>query len=78
MNSNQGQVVGLSRRADGGGVTAVIWQNGEVADLNGLAPGYEGHLLFANDINDAGVLTGDAISAETGAGVAFTATPVER
>jgi probable HAF family extracellular repeat protein len=75
--NNRGQVVGLSREADGGGVTAVIWQNGEVADLNSLAPGYEGHLLFANDINDAGVLTGEAISAETGGGVAFTATPVK-
>jgi probable HAF family extracellular repeat protein len=76
--NNRGQVVGLSRRADGGGSTAVIWQNGEVADLNSLAPGYDGHLLFANDINNRGVVTGKAISAETGEAVAFVATPVEK
>lgn len=76
--NNRGQVAGLSREADGGGLTAVIWQNGEVTDLNSLAPGYEGHLLYANDINSAGVLTGQAISAETGEAVAFTATRVER
>jgi probable HAF family extracellular repeat protein len=75
--NNRGQVVGLSRRADGGGSTAVIWHNGEVTDLNGLAPGYQGRLLYANDINNAGVLTGQSISAETGEAVAFVARPVE-
>jgi probable HAF family extracellular repeat protein len=75
--NNRGQVAGLSRNADGSGSTAVIWQNGEATDLNNLTPGYEGHLLDANDINNAGVLTGQAISAETGEAVAFVATPVD-
>ncbi|MGH2384965.1 MAG: hypothetical protein ACRDGB_07955 [Candidatus Limnocylindria bacterium] len=73
--NNRGQVVGLSREADGSGLTAVIWRDAEVTDLNSLAPGYEGHLLYANDINNAGVLTGQAISAESGEAVAFVATP---
>jgi probable HAF family extracellular repeat protein len=73
--NNRGQVVGLSREAGGGGLTAVTWQNGEVIDLNSLAPGYDGHLLYANDINNAGVFTGQAISAESGEAVAFVATP---
>jgi uncharacterized membrane protein len=50
------QIVGLSR--GGGGLSAVLWQSGAIVDLNALAPGYEGHLLYANDINNAGVITG--------------------
>lgn len=43
-----------------------------------LAPGYDGHLLFANDINDAGQISGAATSAATGETVAFVATPNRR
>lgn len=36
-----------------------------LADLERLAPGYEGRLIFANDINNAGVISGAAINAAT-------------
>jgi hypothetical protein len=45
---------------------------------NTVDAGYEGHLLVAGDINDAGVITGTARSAETGDVVAFVAKPVRR
>lgn len=75
--NDRGQIVGLSRvtAADN---TAVIWEDGEITDLNSLAGDYDGHLLFAGDINDAGVITGAARSAETGDAVAFVARPVHR
>jgi probable HAF family extracellular repeat protein len=72
--NDRGQVVGLSRVA-GRPDTAVIWRGEQIADLNALAPDYAGHLLFANDINNAGAITGMAISAEFGHQVAFLATP---
>ena len=46
-----------------------------MADLKTLAPGYEGRLLYANDINNAGVISGAAINAATDETVAFVATP---
>ncbi|MGH9243453.1 MAG: hypothetical protein ACRD29_03885 [Acidimicrobiales bacterium] len=75
--NNWGLVVGLSRGAAGD--TAVIWRHAiwggdDIVDLNTLAPDYDGHLDYAGDINDAGVITGQAISA-TGEPVAFVATP---
>lgn len=69
----KGQIVGLSR---GNVNTAVLWQDGESFDLNDLAPTYDGHLLYANDINAAGLITGAAVSAETGETVAYLARPV--
>lgn len=74
--NGRGQIVGLSRGPAGD--TAVIWQDGGLTDLNTSAPGYDGHLVSANDVNDAGVITGRAISAETGQTVAFVATPTEQ
>jgi probable HAF family extracellular repeat protein len=72
--NDDGQIVGLSRGA--GGSRAVVWRDGVIHNLKALAPGYDGRLLFANDINDDGVITGQAVSAETGQTVAFIATPV--
>jgi probable HAF family extracellular repeat protein len=74
--NNRGQVVGLSRGP--AGTRAVIWNAGGATDLNTLVPGYDGHLVFANDLNDSGVITGAAISAESGEVVAFRATPTDR
>jgi probable HAF family extracellular repeat protein len=73
--NDDGQIVGLSRGAAGS--RAVIWRDGVIRDLKALAPGYNGRLLFANDINDDGVITGQALSAATGQTVAFIATPTE-
>lgn len=77
--NNRGQIVGLSRAATGEREHvdhAVIWRGGGPVDLNDLALDYDGHLLYANDINDAGVITGEAIDAD-GESVAFLATPTE-
>jgi probable HAF family extracellular repeat protein len=72
--NDRGQVVGLSRGP--GGNTAVLWEDGDITDLNTLVePDYEGTLLVAGHINDAGVITGVARDADTGEEVAFIATP---
>jgi probable HAF family extracellular repeat protein len=68
-----GLIVGLSRGP--AGLRAVVWHDAAVRDLNGLTTGYDGHLVFANDVNDAGVITGLATSA-AGQAVAFVATPI--
>jgi probable HAF family extracellular repeat protein len=73
--NGRGQVVGLSCGVRG--CRAFIWEDGVMSDLNDLlAPEFEGHLVFANDINDAGQITGQAIDPVTGDAVAFVATPV--
>jgi probable HAF family extracellular repeat protein len=69
------QVVGLSCGARG--CRAFLWQHGVMHDLNTLvAHGHAGHLSSANDINDAGVITGEALDPQTGHSRAFTATPI--
>jgi probable HAF family extracellular repeat protein len=74
--NDRGQVVGLSRGA--GGDRAVLWEEGGtiMTDLNTVTPGYDGTLLYAGHINDAGVITGAARDADTGDVVTFVATPV--
>jgi probable HAF family extracellular repeat protein len=73
-----GQVAGMSCAAGFRSCRAFLWEDGVMTDLNDLVPGYAGHLVFANDINDAGEITGQAIDAETGDAVAFRATPLGR
>jgi len=69
------QVVGLSCGASG--CRAFLWEDRVMTDLNTLvAPGSAGHLVSAGDINDAGVITGEALDQETGESLAFVATPV--
>ncbi|HYU93295.1 MAG TPA: hypothetical protein VEN95_07435 [Actinomycetota bacterium] len=73
--NGRGQVVGLS--CGGSGCRAFLWEGGVMTDLNTrVTPGYGGQLLFANDINDAGAISGQAIDPETGDAVAFLAAPV--
>jgi probable HAF family extracellular repeat protein len=68
------QVVGLSCGASG--CRAFLWDDGVMTDLNTLvAPGIAGHLVFANDINNAGVITGQTFDPQTGNLLAFKATP---
>jgi probable HAF family extracellular repeat protein len=69
------QVVGVSYSA-GFACHAFLWEHGVMTKLDDLAPGYSGHLCAANDINDLGQITGEAIQAGTGQSVAFEATPV--
>ncbi len=72
--NDRGQIVGLSCTAGFGSCRAFLWEGGVMTDLNELVPGYTGHLVFANDINAAGEITGQTIDAETGDAVAFRAT----
>jgi probable HAF family extracellular repeat protein len=56
---------------------AFLWQNGTMTDLNQLVvPGTTLVLTDAQDINDRGEITGQAIDPHTGATVAFEAIPV--
>ncbi len=71
------QVVGLSCSAGFASCRAFLWQSGVMTDLNTLVPaGYPDHLYTANDINDLGQVTGEAIQQGTGASVAFLASPL--
>ncbi len=68
------QVVGLSCGASG--CRAFLWEDRVMVDLNTLvAPGHADDLVTAGDINDAGVITGEALDRETGDRLAFVATP---
>jgi probable HAF family extracellular repeat protein len=70
------QVVGISCTIDGA-CLAVLWENGARKNLNDLvAPGFNGVLLNAQDINDQGEITGRAFDPATGQLRAFMAVPV--
>jgi probable HAF family extracellular repeat protein len=71
--NDAGQVVGMSC---GTTCNAFIWQDGVMTDLNALAPGYAGHLVFAGDIDELGEITGGAFDPATGDSPAFVAVPL--
>jgi probable HAF family extracellular repeat protein len=73
--NEKNQVVGLSR----GGpflFRAFIWQNGVMSDLNTMTVAGSQFLLFANDINDSGEITGESFDPNTGGAPAFVGLPV--
>jgi probable HAF family extracellular repeat protein len=73
--NEKNQVVGLSR----GGpflFRAFIWQNGVMSDLNSMTVAGSQFLLFANDINDRGEITGESFDPNTQAAPAFVGIPV--
>jgi probable HAF family extracellular repeat protein len=74
--NNEGLIVGLSRDAHAH-YRAVIWLDGRIYDMNALlvAPSQTLQLIFANDINDRGEISGAAFDATTGSVVAFVARP---
>ena len=77
--NDDGLIVGVSRAAPNTREHrdhAVIWRDGEITDLNDLAPGYDGHLVYAGDINNDGVIVGLAITADSQFR-AFRAEPIE-
>jgi probable HAF family extracellular repeat protein len=70
--NDRGVAVGMSCSAS---CKAFLWQDGTMSDLQPLAPGYSGTFLYAQDINDLGEITGQAISA-SGEYVSFLAIPI--
>jgi len=74
--NNQGRVVGVSYGAGFSNPRAVLWQNGKIVDLNTLIPaGSPLYLLSANDINDEGVIAGQACVLINGACTSTSETP---
>jgi probable HAF family extracellular repeat protein len=74
--NNRGQVVGTSCNADFSLCRAFLWQDGHIVDLNERVPSdYRDLLLFANDINDLGVITGATLVTDTQAQAAFVGVP---
>lgn len=73
--NEKNQVVGLSR----GGpflFRAFLWQNGVMSDLNSMTVAGSQFLLYANDINDRGEITGESFDPNTLAAPAFLGIPV--
>lgn len=62
--NSRGQVVGRSRLADCATVHPFLWEKGTMYDLNGLiAPGSGLELFETHQINDQGVIAGNALPA---------------
>lgn len=77
--NERGQIVGVSTGPDGR--SAVIWldgPDGAPTDLNTLVVGFAGHVQVAGDINDAGLITGQAVDPSSGDLVSYIATPVKK
>ena len=76
--NERGQVVGISCTL-AGDCLGWVWQNGVLRNLNDpdvLAPGFNGVILNAQDINDQGEITGRAFDPATGDIKTFIAVPV--
>jgi probable HAF family extracellular repeat protein len=77
--NNNGQIVGFSCDAAFLDCRAVLWEEGEMTDLNDLRePGYTNLLINGQDINEFGVITGRARNPVTEDRPAFVATPNQR
>jgi len=73
--NNHEQVVGLSIDA-AHHLRAFLWQDGVDMDLNALVPPGTPFLIYANDINDRGEITGEAFDPVSGTAPAFMLVPV--
>jgi len=74
--NNHGVIVGQGLNLSTGASHAFIYQDGFMTDLNSLMIGHKSlTLLYANDVNDEGVIAGGAIDAKTGVVSAFVAIP---
>ena len=73
--NSHGQVVGVSF-GGASGARAFIWQNGGLTNLNDLVDIVPDVLVSAQDINDAGQITGRVRDGVTGEVLAFVATPI--
>ncbi len=73
--NSRGQVVGISFGGSNG-PRAFFWQGGVLTNLNDLVDIAPDTLLSAQDINDAGQITGRVRDHATGETLAFVATPI--
>jgi probable HAF family extracellular repeat protein len=72
-----GQVVGVSCDAEGV-CRGFLWEHGAMRDVQPMmVSGDDDVILSANDIDDSGRITGQALDNATGAFVAFIATPLD-
>lgn len=74
--NSRGQVVGVSFGGPNGS-HAFLWRDGVLRDLNDLADIAPDVLQSAQDINDAGQITGRVLDAATGKVLMFVATPTD-
>ena len=73
--NKSGLIVGQSFGGPNGS-HAFIYQDGTMTDLNSLMIGHNAFtLVYANDVNDNGVIVGGAFNAKTGEAPAFVAVP---
>jgi probable HAF family extracellular repeat protein len=73
--NDKGQIVGTSSDSSGNS-RAVLWEDGAIYDLNTLIPPSSNlDLFYGGDINDAGVIAGQALDTTSGNSPAFVATP---
>jgi probable HAF family extracellular repeat protein len=73
--NDAGQVVGTSCTAGFASCRAFLWENGNMVDLNMRIASGSLSLVFANDINDAGEISGGGFDAATNDTPAFIALP---
>ncbi len=76
--NNKGQVVGFGNTTGNGGLNhGFIWEDGKMADLNSLIPGYyRWFLQQVSGINDRGQIVGQGINRATGQNHAFLLNPI--
>jgi probable HAF family extracellular repeat protein len=75
--NSRGQVVGFSTSATGVN-RAFLWQEGKLMKLSDLVvPGFADSLVSAQDINEAGQITGRVFEKSSGKTLVFVATPVQ-
>jgi probable HAF family extracellular repeat protein len=74
--NEKGQVVGLARGGGPFGIRPVLWENNLMIDLNSLALPGSPYLLLAGDINQSGVIIGEALDLKTLQAPGYVATPV--
>jgi probable HAF family extracellular repeat protein len=73
--NDRGQIVGESCNSTFSFCTAILWQNGNMIDLNTVVPHGNLYLFFANDINASGEIAGVALNQQTGELVGYLAVP---
>lgn len=70
--NSRGQVVGIS---SGSVNRAFLWQHGVLMNLNDLKGDFADSLVSAQDINEAGQITGRVFELSSGKTLMFVATP---